>query len=457
MSTRRADGFALVTLLMVIAIIGILIALLLQAVQAASNATPAQRQISFSWAKPLAQDYVVVHKVRDLKHPNQCVCVGSPDIIRLPCGRLIASMELWLHIVKPPTGAEGGIDYPNHVKVKASDDRGRTWKQISTNGITWGSLFYDEKKGALYLLGADPHKRDVRIVRSTDGGNSWSEPSSLFASSATQFGAAPTSVGFKNGFVYKTFEGMDISTMFVVAGDMSKDLLDPASWRMSNHLEPPRTAPSFQRKRKIAPMAGRRDRKGIWLLEGNVVEIGGELCVLPRTRIDVQLTTNVCSLLKIKDDGKDLKLEFERFFPMPGGHNKFKIIRDPVTGYYWTVTSLVPDTSLSRAKLEARGFRGHAGNMRRIAMLCYSIDAINWVQAGCVAMSKNPLEAFHYTSQVIDGDDLLVLSRSCVGASKMYNNHDTNMITLHRVKNFRSLALDLRQDFNTTCDPDKQK
>ena len=34
------------------------------------------------------------------------------------------------------------------------------------------------------------------------------------------------------------------------------------------------------------------------------VEIGGELCVLPRTRIDVQWTTNVCSLLKINDDGR---------------------------------------------------------------------------------------------------------------------------------------------------------
>ena len=408
------------------------------------------------WAEPLAQDYVVVHKVRDLNHPNKCVCVGSPDIIKLPSGRLIASMELWLHIYMPRSGQEGGIDYPNHCKIKISDDGGRTWNMISTNGITWGSLFYDKNSDALYMLGNDPHKRDVRIVRSTDGGNTWSKPSSLFASKKTDFGGAPTSLGVKNGFVYKTFEGMSISTMFVIAGDLSKDLLDPASWRMSNHIEPPRKAPSFQRNQEVPTMAGHRDKKGIWLLEGNVVEIGGELCVLPRTRIDVQLTTNVCSLLKINDDGRDLKLDFERFFPMPGGHNKFKIIRDDVTGYYWTVTTQVPDTSLSRAELEEKGFRGNPGNMRRIAMLCYSLDGINWVQAGCVAMSRNPREAFHYTSQVIDGDDLLVLSRSCVGPTKLHNNHDTNMITLHRVEKFRSLALDLRQDFNVTVSPTGQ-
>ena len=398
------------------------------------------------WATPLAQDFTVVHQVRDLNDPKKCVCVGSPDIIRLPSGRLIASMELWLH-VHPSSGLEGGIDYPNHCKVKASDDGGRTWDIISTNGITWGSLFYVESEDALYTLGNDPHKRDVRIVRSTDGGSSWSEPTSLFESKETDFGGAPTSLGFKDGYVYKTFEGMSISTMFVVAGDMSKDLLDKSSWRMSNHLEPPRTAPEFQRNEEIPAMAGHRDRKGIWLLEGNVVEIGGELCVLPRTRIDVQLTTNVCSLLKIKDDGTNVQLSFDRFFPMPGGHNKFKIIRDPVTGYYWTVTTHVPDTSLSRAALEKKGFRGNPGNMRRISMLCYSLDGINWIQAGCVAMSKNPRESFHYTSQCIDGDDLLVLSRSCVGPTDLHNNHDTNMITLHRIENFRSLALDLRQDW----------
>ena len=47
-------------------------------------------------AEPLAQQYVVVHKVRNLDDPRKTVCVGTPDILRLPSGRLIASMELWL-------------------------------------------------------------------------------------------------------------------------------------------------------------------------------------------------------------------------------------------------------------------------------------------------------------------------------------------------------------------------
>jgi hypothetical protein len=46
----------------------------------------------------------------------------------------------------------------------------------------------------------------------------------------------------------------------------------------------------------------------------------------------------------------------------------------------------------------------------------------------------------------------VVLARSSVGGKLPYNNHDTNSITLHRVKNFRTFALDLRQDFTAASE-----
>jgi hypothetical protein len=125
---------------------------------------------------------------------------------------------------------------------------------------------------------------------------------------------------------------------------------------------------------------------------------------------------------------------------MIGGQNKFKILYDDVSQLYWTCTTFVPDTYQDPKPLQRKGFKGNPGNMRRILLLCYSLDGLNWLPSGCVAMSHNPLESFHYSSQVVDGNDLLVLSRSSVGGCLPYNNHDTNMITLHRVKNFRSLA-----------------
>jgi hypothetical protein len=411
-----------------------------------------------SAAEPLAQQYIVVHRVQDLPDPERAVCVGTPDILRLPSGRLIASMELWLK--RPTSGEEGGIDYPNHCKIKASDDGGKTWNQISTSGITWGTLFY--VKNALYMIGNDPHTRDIRIVRSVDGGNSWSNPAILYNDSHYHGSATPVHV--KDGFVYRAFEDTaNGSASLVVVGNLSKDLLHPQAWRMSNKVEPPRDTPSLSRGASRKNAGG--DLVGNFFLEGNVVEIRGELFVLLRTHIDGQLTAGITSICKLEDDGETMRYRFLHFYPMPGGQNKFKIIYDEKSGLYWTCTSMVPDPYQDPKPLAAHGFSGSPGNERRILMLNYSIDGLNWFQAGCVAMSKNPLEAFHYSSQVVDGDDLLVLSRSSIGgntgysdytwrsaetegnAKLPYNNHDSNMITLHRVKDFRSLALDLKSDY----------
>ena len=57
-----------------------------------------------------------------------------------------------------------GIDYPNHCKIKSSTDGGITWNEISTNSVTWGSLFY--ANDALYMIGNNPHTRSIIIVRS---------------------------------------------------------------------------------------------------------------------------------------------------------------------------------------------------------------------------------------------------------------------------------------------------
>ena len=91
----------------------------------------------------------------------------------------------------------------------------------------------------------------------------------------------------------------------------------------------------------------------------------------------------------------------------------------------------------------ALGFQGPPGNERRILMLMYSLDALNWFQAGCVAMDKNICNSFSYSSQLINGEDLLVLARTSQGGR---NQHDTNLITLHRIQDFRRLALDLKPE-----------
>lgn len=50
---------------------------------------------------------------------------------------------------------------------------------------------------------------------------------------------------------------------------------------------------------------------------------------------------------------------------------------------------------------------------------------------------KTHRQARSYASMAFDGDDLIVLSRT--GVDGAINGHDTNCITFHRVKDFRSL------------------
>lgn len=436
---------------------------ILAAILAAQNAAMLSETRSIPTvgeAELLAPNYVVVHRVRDLKRKDQAVCVGTPDIIELPSGRLIASMELWL---KGATfGLEGGIDYPNHCLIKASDDGGKSWRQISTNGITWGSLFY--LNDALYMIGNDPHERDIRIVRSNDGGETWSKPAVLF-NDGSYHGSA-TSVVVHNGFIYRAFEDSNNDyASLVVAGDVSKDLLNADSWRMSPRASLPLKTP------ELYPADNRHqqgpDAEPNYFIEGNVTKIGDELYVLMRSRIHYQRTAGMMAVCKLTDDGEKMKYAFHMLYPMPGGQNKFKILFDEPSGLYWTCASPVPTSLNDDAPYHEQGVFGNPGESRRILMLMYSLDGFNWFQAGCVAMSKNPLEAFHCSSQIAVGDDLLIVSRSSfanarytweteakTGPKKVaYNNHDTNAITFHRVRNFRSLALDLKPDFDFSAGP----
>ena len=80
---------------------------------------------------------------------------------------------------------------------------------------------------------------------------------------------------------------------------------------------------------------------------------------------------------------------------------------------------------------------------RRILVLLYSLDGLNWFQAGCIAMWPSPLQGFQYATPLIDGDDLVLLVRTSRNGP---NQHDAELMTFHRVRDFRSLALDLHPE-----------
>ncbi|OAM89906.1 hypothetical protein AW736_11365 [Termitidicoccus mucosus] len=71
-------------------------------------------------------------------------------------------------------------------------------------------------------------------------------------------------------------------------------------------------------------------------------------------------------------------------------------------------------------------------------VLHFSKNMIDWCFAGLAAVGPSPKQARHYASMDMDGDDLVILSRS--GDARAKSAHDGNLITFHRVRNFRDLV-----------------
>ncbi len=355
--------------------------------------------------------------------------VYEPGLVKLPSGRLLVSYEHTL--------IDANAEVPHRFRIAISEDAGRTWRQLPPLDLHSAQPFVH--KSELYLLGNLAIRRNIVILRSGDEGRSWTGPVTLFEGS---YWNAPTGVLIKEGRLYRSFnlhENADgtpnlrnYQGCVVIAGDLSGNLLDPAAWRMSERLDYPGTPRLLTR----VPVAGRRADH--WL-ESNLVEVKGGILGFHRLRIPGgaahglthQSTAGLAAVTNLVDDGKTLKHTFRQFYPIPGAQNKFHIIRDEPSGLYWMAGN-IPVDSLGRPP---------GGDDRRILILMYSIDAHNWFQAGCVAMSKKPREAYNYASLLPDGDDLLLAVRTALGGR--HSQAKSTHITFHRVRGFRSLALDL--------------
>lgn len=384
--------------------------------------------------EPLAQDYVVVAESPDKERHF----AGSPGIVRLPGGEMAASYE-WFQ-PKPYTET-----LADQTEVRVSADGGRTWELRGRTDIIWPSCFVHG--GALYMIGNRRRSRQVVISRSADGGRTWTPEVEVCERRSH---GAPTAVTFRDGQVYRAFEtcphvgrpggGRSSWESFVMAGDLSRDLLDPAAWRASPMERFP-GAPHPMNTFAYPPETGTED---CWI-EGNLISVRGRLRNLLRLHVAGRATVGLAAICDLDDDGRTMSYRFSQYCPMPGGQCKFHVVYDPVSDLFWTCVNPVSDTFTPvNDQLRKIGFRGIVANERRILLLIYSADAQNWFQAGCVAMSRKMTESFSYASNLIDGDDLVVLSRTSVGGA---SQHDTNLITCHRVTGFRGLALDLTRDF----------
>ena len=116
---------------------------------------------------------------------------------------------------------------------------------------------------------------------------------------------------------------------------------------------------------------------------------------------------------------------------------KFFVVYDDITKLYWLVSTQATDSMIPINKMPKNRYN-LPNNERRRLQLHFSKNMIDWCFAGIIA--KGPVEqaSRHYVSVAIDENDLLVVSRS--GDERAQNPHNVNLITFHRVHNFRDLV-----------------
>jgi hypothetical protein len=417
---------------------------------------------------PLDDAGVIVCETPD---PRTIFC-ASPGICRLPSGRLIATTD-WRG---PGMEDVPGPKFDGHVgesewwqgRIYASDDRGRTWQFKGHFNCLHARPFV--AGDSVYILG---HASDLKICRSDDDGETWSDAVKL--TEGERWHQAPCNVHYAHGRVYLVMEqwgdGFWVAQMAPVLmrarveDDLTKrehwdfatalPFADHVSDRDLNWFGMP-FFPYFYPDRGFPAPDRWCDSMG-WL-ETNVVQFtdpdhvwhdpsGKTFHLWARAHTG---GTGYACMLKVVEQGErpgtgEMVTQFETvpsgrnivFVPCPGGQMKFHVLHDEVTNLYWLLSTQATDSMRRIDRLPPDRFNLPNNERRRLA-LHFSSNMIDWCFAGIVAIGPVELASRHYASMVIDGDDLQILSRS--GSAESPNPHNGNLITAHRVERFRELV-----------------
>jgi hypothetical protein len=347
--------------------------------------------------------------------------VGSPSIVILPNGDYVVSHDSRQY--RSPQHPQPD-ETSSLTRIFTSKDRGLTWTHLTDVKAFWSSLFVH--RGALYLIGPNKVYGDVMIIRSLDGGRTWTEPtagSGLLIADGGRYHTAPTPVVEHNGRIWRAMEehskGHSYSA-FMMSAPVDADLLDPKSWTSSNRVR--------------SDKAWLDGQFADWL-EGNAVVTpdGG---MVDRLRVGYPKGAyEQTATVKISADGKTATFDpATGFSDFPGGGKKFSIRFDPQTKSYWTLASYVPQ--------KHRG-DGTPGSIRNTLALVSSPDLVKWTVKTIVLYHPEIIyHGFQYADWQFDGADLVVVSRTGFddGVGGANSVHNANLITFHRVKNFRQLT-----------------
>ena len=409
--------------------------------------------------RPLAQRFVTVYESPDAKN----IFCYTPGIARLDDGRLVATCDL---------GGPGMKKGEPQGRIFTSNDHGQTWMPRGVFPFEHARPFVAGK--ALYVLG---QAGDLLVIRSDDAGNTWAPPAKL--TSGQTWHQSACNVHYANGCVYLVMERRvthDISGWAVgelapvlMRGKLDADLTQRTNWAFASELSFRNTIPNVEKDPAIdffgvpfypaaypsgSKPAPHRVSYPIGWLESNVVQFtdpdnvwfdpkGKTFYIWARAHTGGTGYAAVAKVVENADSSMTTMLatapsgKRELFVPCPGGQMRFHVLYDEPTKLFWLLSSQATDSMTRADRLGTNRF-SLPNNERQRLQLHFSKNMVDWCFAGIVAIGASPKESRHYASMAIDGGDLAVLSRS--GDARAKSAHDGDLITFHRVKNFRALV-----------------
>ena len=380
---------------------------------------------------PLAQEFAIALQVPD--HARYFFL--DPNMARLDDGTLIIAAPQW----------DRHRDQSQYLlRMTRSRDGGQTWEELPGLPYQEGIPFVLDQQ--LLMFVQEVSHRDVQIVASDDDGATWTDPVTVIEGPLWNISTARL---VRSDVVLWAMDydrpDRAYSAKVMVRLDRGLSVLDPQAWSMSNVVEPPELPEVLTRG--LYPHGDTPDLTASWsnkfvLLEPNTVDVNGRIRVFTRAIIDEYATAHMAAVYDYDEETDELS--FTQLASWPGGQCKFVIVPDEERAMYWMLSNLVTNSQDLLGwggRMRDTGYSGGPGNERRWLFLHYSIDCLNWFPAGCVARwPDNPKRSFMYPSPVVDGDDLVILSRSSRDSG---DQHDADLCTIHRVEGFRELAMDL--------------
>lgn len=354
--------------------------------------------------------------------------VDTPRITRLPDGRLLVAYRVL-------------SEKPIRTYVAESTDGGKSWTTVcNLGGNYYGpSMFLHRKALYMFLRGTLPDgDGGFLLFKSTDDGRTWTHTVLIPTKNRKHMRTCGNGAVLvhEGNIIVGASDWGGSGKRFPQPGRIGAgwcpedaDPMKADNWTWTEPLEMP------------DPNAAPHD-KGGWLEAMPVIAPDGTLRLLVRVDSD---RGELGAIARVDMDKRTIVFE-DRFPAKPGqtgflripggGCGMFFIRWDPVSTRYLMVSN--PRTG-GATKLWG------IYRIRNCMALFESKDLYTWRWVGAVVRddqyanwkTSSQKTGFQQPSFVIDGDDLLAVSRTAWGKTK--NWHDANYITVHKLAGFRKL------------------